>query len=160
MSDRIEPNHLIIPQDMVPAAAYQAIYHKLTSKVEKLTETFDDAYEFRVDDFIQLDAMLCQVVRQYPVQSQNSTCSISFHKDERIDSSSLDIFKLMNFTTNKPTESVEYNFDFFTILPVEIPQANDIVQRFKVTVKADQDFIEDGLGIPNFYKRDGVWTKH
>lgn len=89
--------HLIIPKDKVPAAAYQAIYHKLTSKVEKLLEIFDDAYEITVNDIIQLDTRYCQTVKQYPVQSQNAVCSISFYKDERLDSSSIEKFKVLNF---------------------------------------------------------------
>jgi hypothetical protein len=52
--------HLIISGDRVPVAAYQAIYHKLTSKVEKISEIFEDAYEISMEDLIQLDTMLRQ----------------------------------------------------------------------------------------------------
>src|SRR5688572_14535583 len=149
MTQPNEPtDYLIIPKDKVPAAAYQAIYHKLTDKIEKLHEFFDDAYNIGVEDVIQLHDMLCQTVRQYPIQGQNVTVQISFHKDERLDSSSIEKFKMLNFSTNKPTEVVEYKFDFYTILPVEIRDAQDIVQRFKVTVKIDQDFVEEEDGFP------------
>jgi hypothetical protein len=40
--------HLVISSDKVPVAAYQAIYHKLTSKVEKISETFPDAYIIKI----------------------------------------------------------------------------------------------------------------
>lgn len=66
----IDNGHLIIPQDKVPVAAYQALYHKLTSKTEKLRETFNDAYLIRAQDIMQLDAMLCQTVKQFPVQGK------------------------------------------------------------------------------------------
>ena len=144
--------HLIIPNEKVPAAAYQAIYHKLTSKVEKLTEFFTDAYEITVNDIIQLDNKLQQVVRQYPVQSKKSICSIAFRKDETIESSSIEKFRVINFDTPKPTSNVNYEFDFFTILPVEIQEAENITQRFKVVVLIDQDFIEDESSIPLFVR--------
>ncbi len=144
--------HIIIPQDKVPAAAYQAIYHKLTSKIEKLHQYFDDAYTIGVSDIVQLNDMLCQLVRQYAVESQSSTCSISFHKDEKITTSSIEKFRIINFSTQKPTEALEYIFDFYTILPVEIKEAEDIVQRFKVIVKVDQDFIEESEGMPFFVR--------
>jgi len=146
-------DHLIIPTEKVPASAYQAIYHKLTNKVERLHEIFDEAFELAVSDIAQLHDMLCQTVRQYPVQGQSVTVSISFHKDERLESSSMERFRMLNFSTNKPTEVVEYKFDFYTILPVELPEAQDIVQRFKVTVKMDQDFMEeDEEGVPFFVR--------
>ena len=150
MASENNVGHLIIPQDKVPAAAYQAIYHKLTSKIEKLHEVFDEAYEIEVRDIAQLDSMLCQIIRQYPTESQSSKCAISFRKDERIEVSSIEKFRLLNLTTNKPTEAIEYTFDFYTILPVEIKEAEDIVQRFKVTLKVDQDFVEEGDDMP-FY---------
>lgn len=151
-SNRQLVEHLIIPNAKVPAAAYQAIYHKLTSKVEKLTEVFTDAYEIKVDDVIQLDQRLQQVIRQYPVQSKNSVCSISFYKDEKIESSSIDKFCSINFSTAKPTANLNYEFDFFTILPVEIKEAENIVQRFKVSVLMDQDFVEDEENLPLFVR--------
>lgn len=140
--------HLIIPQDKVPTSAYQAIYHKLTSKVEKLSETFDDIYCVDINAIVHLNTMLCQITKQYPVQSQNSRCSISFHKDEALSVSSIEKLQTINFSTQKPTEAIEYNFDFFSVLPVEIKEAQDIVQRFKVTVKIDQDFVDEVTGIP------------
>lgn len=146
-------DHLIIPASRVPAAAYQALYHKLTSKVEKLTETFADAYYIGTEDIIQLDHRLSQVIKQYPVKSQNAVCSLILRKGERIDSSSVDKFRTINFATPKTTQAVNYEFYFFTILPVEIKDAEDIVQRFKVSVLVDQDFMEEeDDGVPLFLK--------
>lgn len=145
--------HLVIPNERVPTAAYQAIYHKLTSKVEKLHEVFPDAYEVAVEDIIQLNERLIQSIKQYPVKSSNSSCSISLREHERMDSSSIEKFRTLNFTTNKPTAAINYRFDFFTELPVEIEAAENIVQRFDVSVIVDQDFVEeDEDSIPLFIK--------
>lgn len=148
MSGTGENGHLVIPQGKVPASAYQAIYHKLTSKVEKLTETFDERYDICVNDIVHLDTMLNQVVYPLKPEGRNSYCNVSFRKDEGINFSSVDKLRLFNFTTQKCTESIEYNFDFYTILPVEIKEAEDIVQRFKVKLKIDQDFVEEDSDIP------------
>jgi hypothetical protein len=150
MAQDVHGSHLIITQDKVPTAAYQAIYHKLTSKIEKFHQTFQDAYEIEVQDIVQLDAMLKQTAKQFPVQGQNSVCDISFNGDTRLDSSSIERFSIINFAVNKPTKVVQYVFDFYSILPVEIKDAQDIVQRFKVIVKIDQDFIEEDNNMPFF----------
>ena len=143
--------HLVITNDKVPVAAYQAIYHKLTSKVEKLTQTFDDAYRISAEDVVQLDYLLCQVIKQYPVKSSNSTCSVALRKDETIEFSSIEKFRRTGVVSNKPTALIIYEFDFFTVLPVEIENAQDIVQRFKVSVAMDQDFVEDpDNGVPYY----------
>lgn len=70
-----------------------------------------------------------------------------------MDSSSIEKFRTLNFTTNKPTAAINYKFDFFTELPVEIEAAENIVQRFDVSVIIDQDFVEeDEDSIPLFIK--------
>lgn len=58
----------------------------------------------------------------------------------------------MHFSTNKPTSNVEYIFDFFTSLPAEIPEAEDIIQKFKVLITIDQDFIEENGELPFFIR--------
>ena len=145
--------HLIISGDKIPVSAYQAIYHKLTSKVEKITQIFPDAYIINTEDIIQLNRLLQQSIVQYPVKSSNATCVVSLHKHENIEPSSFEKFKTFNFQMNKPTSKVSYQFDFFTVLPVEIKTAEDIVQRFKVSIVIDQDFVEDSDdGVPIYLR--------
>ena len=38
------------------------------------------------------------------------------------------------------------------MLPVELPEAEDIVQRFKVSVHVDEDFMEEDEGVPFFVR--------
>ena len=144
--------HLVISGDKVPVAAYQAIYHKITSRVEKLAQTFPDAYIITADDIIHLDRLLNQSIIQYPVKSSSSNCGISLHKNERIEPSSFEKFRIFNFSMNHPTSKISYQLDFMTVLPVEIVNANDIVQRFKVSVIIDQDFVEEEDNLPTFMK--------
>lgn len=144
--------HLIISSDRVPVAAYQAIYHKLTSNVETINEIFADAYDITIDDLVQLDHLLHQAILQYPVQSKNSKCGVSLRKNEKIEPSSFEKFKVFNFNTMKPTSKFSYSFDFFTVLPVELREAENIVQRFKLSLVIDQDFIEDSDGIPHYFR--------
>lgn len=153
MKETTESGHLVIPQGKVPVSAYQAIYHKLTSKVEKLRECFDSAYEITVGDICHLDTMLNQAIVHLNPQAINSSIEISFRKDEGQTFSSIEKFQIYNFSTQKPTEVIEYQFDFFAILPVEIKEVEDIVQRFKLTIKIDQDFIEeDEKDLPWIYR--------
>lgn len=152
-SEADETPHLVIPHGKVPVAAYQAIYHHLTSKVEKLQLRYTDAYEIEVSDIVQLHERLDQVTRQYPVQQKSSECSITLYKNEKLQCSSIEKFKTLNFLNNKPTDSISYKFDFFTVLPVEIDSANDIVQRFKINAIIDQDLVEiSDDGLPYFIK--------
>lgn len=141
-------SNLVISEGKVPVAAYQAIYHKLTSKVEKIFETFDDAYEVTINNIVHLDNMISQVIYPLKPEAFNSNCSISFKKDQKIAISSIEKLRVQNFTTERPTESLEYVFDFYTVLPVEIEDVEDVVQRFKVVLKVDQDFVEEEDGLP------------
>lgn len=93
--------------------------------------------------------MLNQATRQYPVQNKNSTCNLSLHKNEILKYSSFEKFLNFNFGMNKPTSKLNYEFDFFSVLPVEIEGASKIVQRFKVSILIDQDFVEErDSGLP------------
>lgn len=111
---------LTLSNSQVPVAAYQAIYYNLTSKVENISQYFDDIYQIEAEDIIQLDNLMNQCTTHYATQGKNSEISISLHKGESYTMSSIDKFKIFNFSLNKPTSKINYSFDFYNILPVEI----------------------------------------
>lgn len=141
-----------IAQDRIPVAAYQALYYKLTKRVEKIKDSFDDAYEIKIDDIVQLDNILHQAVNQIRPQGSKSFCTISFREKETIEFSSIQKMRIHNFSRPCNTSAISYSFDFFTIISSEIEGADDIVQRFSIKVKIDQDFVEDDDAIPWIFK--------
>lgn len=148
---------LVISQDKVPTSAYQAIYHKLTSKVDKLQEAFDDAYEVRITDLSHLNDLVVGAVGQFQLKGKATEIVVSLKKGEIITFPDFVKFSSFNFSTLCSTASVNYTFDFFTVLPVEIEAAQDIVQRFKISVNIDQDFVEErDDGLPAYLM--GVWV--
>lgn len=151
-STTLSAQPLVISGDKVPTAAYQAIYHKLTSKVEKLSETFNDIYEIGSDDVVHLNRIIEQTIQQYKIEGKNCTCTLSLHEGESLTFSSFEKFSRFNFQMDRPTSKVNYELDFFTILPVEIAQAENIVQRFKISILMDQDFLDEDSSIPFFLR--------
>lgn len=152
MAEIAQTANLIIPESRVPVGAYQAIYHKLTRKTEKLTQIFDDIYEIKIDDIIQLNNYLEQTIIQYGVKGKSCECTLSLNKHESFQCSSFEKFKIINFNHSKPTAEIDYQLDFFTVIPTEIENTDEIVQKFKVTVRVDQDFYEDNDHLPLFMR--------
>lgn len=118
-----EIQHLVIPHDKVPTAAYQAIYHKLTDRVETTTKSFDDAFYIKPENLEQLDHRLRQAIKPFPVKGQDSTISVSMKDSETLRFSSIEKFARNSFVQNVPTSQIVYKFNFFCVLPVEIEEA-------------------------------------
>lgn len=70
-----ERKGIVISEQDIPFSAYQAIYHKLTKKVEKLSREFKEPYEIRFEDIKNLDQRLNQLLAQYQVKG--AKCEIS-----------------------------------------------------------------------------------
>lgn len=136
---------ILISGEHLTPAAYQAVYHKLTSKTERIQEVFYEAYEITFSDLRQLYTLMEQTVSQYHVKGKNCELIMSLHKGETYSFSSFERASIFNFSSRCPTTKIVMEYDFFTILPINIPEAKDIVQRFKVSIQIDQDFIEESI---------------
>ncbi|MFT9382502.1 hypothetical protein, partial [Gluconobacter sp.] len=62
------PGTLVISEGRVPHGAYQAIYHKLTKKVEKTEKKFKGNYNIGASDIIALNQKIEHLLVQYKVQ--------------------------------------------------------------------------------------------
>jgi hypothetical protein len=141
---------LVISDERVPTAAYQAIYHRMTAKVERLSEIFRDTYTVKVDDISQFHNFVQQAILQFKPQAQKTEITVSLRKGESHTFSDFQKFCNFNFSSTCATSKIVYEIDFFTVLPVEIKEAEDIVQRFKMSLMIDQDFIDDNHEIPAY----------
>ena len=73
MSDTEDTNirpMLVISDDKVPTSAYQAIYHKMTSKVESLSEIFHDSYKIKIEDISHLNNIIETTIKQFTIKGQ------------------------------------------------------------------------------------------
>ena len=160
MSDAEDTNirpMLVISDDKVPTSAYQAIYHKMTSKVESLSEIFHDSYKIKIEDISHLNNIIETTIKQFTIKGQKCQITLSLNKGESLVFSSFEKFYKFNFSTVCSTSKIVYDLDFFTVIPVEIKDAEDIVQRFKATVSIDQDFVEDDEDSMPAYLQ-GMWA--
>lgn len=155
--DNINRPMLVISDDKVPTSAYQAIYHKMTSKVENLREVFYDSYTIKIEDILHLNNIVENTIKQFVIKGQKCEITLSLNKGESFGFSSFEKFYAFNFSTICCTSKIVYDLDFFTIIPVELKDAEDIVQRFKATISIDQDFVEEDEGnVPPYLQ--GIWA--
>lgn len=135
--------NLIITKDYVPPAAFAAIHHKITGKTEKFSKVADGRFEVKSLDIVHFDNIIEQVLAQYNVRALNSECTVSLHKSATYNFSDFKKFYSHNFIDPEPTEEFVYTANVLIVLPAPIPEAKDIIQRFKLVLTIDQDFVED-----------------
>ena len=148
-----EKSQLVISEEFMPIAAYQAIYHKLTQKTEKLSQTFEDAYDIGRDDLKNLDHIIQQSIRQYPIEASSCTIDVSIKRGQSLSFTSHERFSKHGFTTPKPTSGISYNFEFMTCLPTETARAAVLTQRYKISILMDQEIYDPDDNIPPFLLR-------
>ena len=65
MVEREGSSSITISEGDIPIAAYQAIYHKMTRRTEKLVRKFDDPFIITRENIVDLDERIRQSIRQY-----------------------------------------------------------------------------------------------
>ena len=153
-------SRLVIQGDDIPFGAYQAIYHKLTKKVEKRQKTYDDAYTIDFNDMLSLHDRLLQVVKQYQVKSERCNVIHSFVDSTSREHSSFERFRMSDMSLTACSRLINYEFDFLVVLPPEVQEATEIAQRYVVNVRIDQDFYEKPDFLPAFFKKMIVFGKN
>lgn len=88
---------LVISDDKVPVAAYQAIYHKLTQSTERLENIKRDKYRITIADLQNLHRIIEQSIQQYKVEAKNCSVNLSFNNGETEKYSSFERFNVVNF---------------------------------------------------------------
>lgn len=125
---------LIISHDNIPFTAYQAIYHKVTRKVEVLSRRYKEAYRIDYDDIKNLTYRLKQVLAQYAVKGQRLQIAHSIKDGFSTTYSSFEKFSKADFSQRECTSALDLELDFLIVLPAEIPQAESIAQRYKLNL--------------------------
>ena len=151
LSDHSGP--IVIGSDSIPFGAYQAIYHKLTKKVEKNSKHYSGAYTISFNDIENLHHRISQLLTQYNVKLNNCEISHVFKDDQHREHSSFEKFKFSDCTIRSCTKRVNYQYDFLILLPSQISGMDEIAQRYKLHILLDQEFIEsDDLSVPYFIR--------
>lgn len=154
--------HLVIPEGKVPVAAYQAIYHKLTKKTERLSKIYSGAFDFTFDELRSLNQRIEQTIVQYQVKGYNCEVTHSLKNDQSSSFSSFEKFSRANFDhILSPSRSVTLECDFMVVLPTELEETSAIAQRYRVRVTCDQDFVsEEDLDQEEYFFSTGEYTKN
>jgi hypothetical protein len=121
MSELENQNNLVISADQVPIAAYQAIYHRITGRVETISRSYHGSYFLDFDKIESLYYKLDQATRQYQVHGKRCEFTFSIFEGENFRFTSLERLKFANLRAiNKPTSAIGIEFDFLVVLPAEI----------------------------------------
>lgn len=144
---------IVISDTKIPFGAYQAIYHKLTKKVERIDKNFEGAYCVDKNDIINLNEKIAQAILQYMVSGSRCEITHVLKKDSSCTFSSVDKFNLFNFNKREITNSINYQFDFLIVIPTEIDGVDDIAQRYKINVNMSLNEIDnDDYNAPFFLR--------
>jgi hypothetical protein len=140
----ISSSRLIIDGEDIPFGAYQALYHRITRKTEKLSQAYPDAYEIDIDNISELNQRLEQCLKQYRIAGKHCEISHSLSGGQSRQFSAFEKFSMCDVSVSSVTRSVNYELNFLIILPAEIPEAEDIPQRYKISINFEsQDAPEE-----------------
>ncbi len=158
----LAPNQstLVIAGEDIPFGAYQAIYHKLTKRVEKRTKTYKDAYDVSYEDIHNLHQRLSQLLKQYSVRSNRCQITYDIKDDTSREHSSFEKFNMSDCSIRSCTKSLNYEFDFLIVLQAEVPEASEIAQRYTVSINIDQDFYENNDFDAPYFMRGMIYGKN
>jgi len=145
---------IVISGDNIPFDAYQAIYHKLTGKVEKLSKPYKDPVVISVDALRNLVQRMHQMVSQYQIKGSRVQIAHSTKDGYRNVYSSIDRFCLSDSSAPEYTNSLAVEFDFLIVLPSGVDQAKDVPQRYKLQVIFEQNFVDKDDDLVPFWLRD------
>lgn len=147
-------NGLVISEDYIPVDAYQAIYHKLTKKTERISRQYKENYTITFDDICNLNQRIEQGLRHIRT-IKASSCEITHAtKDDYAHTySSFDKFRISNLDVRECTSSFVYEFDFLVVIDSDIEQAKNVGQRYKLRLIFQQGFLDkDDLSVPYFMR--------
>lgn len=148
-----DQSSLVISEKNIPFSAYQAIYHKITKRVEKLRKSYKEAYTISISDIQNLDQRLNQLISQYTIAGKRCEITHSTKDGDASIYSSVQKFTLANHSARECTSTLSYEFDFLITLPSTVSEARDIAQRYKLQLIFDQTFLDkDDARIPFFMR--------
>lgn len=136
----VEPaggTRFIIDADDIPFGAYQAIYHKITKRVEKFRKSYAGIFEIGLDDVKELHVRLSQSLSQYNVVGKDVEVSHFINEAQSFSYSSFEKFQIADKSSPGYTKLLTYTLSALIILPGEIPEAENIAQRYRIIVEFD-----------------------
>lgn len=118
-SNNISKNTVYISDEIIHFGAYQAIFHKITKKVDRIRRIFNGGYTVTRDDIINLKLCVQQSLQQYTAQgSQIEIVHVQKKQGSRTFNST-ETFKIANMTSREQTSSIAYSIEFLILLPPE-----------------------------------------
>ncbi|GGD59886.1 hypothetical protein GRI62_00500 [Erythrobacter arachoides] len=143
----------IIDGENIPFGAYQAIYHKITKKTERIHQAYDHAYEIRISDLKEVHQQIAQAIQQYNKVGVDCEISHSLFKGQSRNYSSFERFEISDCSTRCVSNALAYELNFLVILPGQIPEAEEIPQRYKVVIRVQNGLKgEEESAVPLFIR--------
>lgn len=141
--NELSSRDIYISEEMIPIDAYQAIFYKITKKVDQLTNTYHGGYIIHPNDIINLDYYIQQMLKQYQVIGKNVEITHKLQKNSSKTFTDIQKFKIDNMSSRKITTIIAYQTEFMIKLPQEIEEAKNIIQRYKLSVMIPNHEIDE-----------------
>lgn len=150
---------ILISDEVIPFDAYQAIFYKLTKKVNQIRKIYYGGYYIDRDHIINLDSFIQQFIKQYRVTARNTEITHQIKNFTTVTYADLELFKLDGMITTEITSFFVYEFNFLVKLPQGTSEVKDIAQRYKLSIAIAQSVINDDELSPlleNFLSRPKI----
>lgn len=116
--------------DSITPKIYQAIYHQITGRTEKVSKSYDDNLLIDFEGIEKLHNKILQIKDVHQILASNEVISIFYDNERKEDFTSFERFRKYNSTTTKPTINLILKYNFSILLSgVSSPQ------EYIVTVK-------------------------
>lgn len=123
---------IVNDDDSITPKIYQAIYHQITGRTEKISRTYDDNLLIDFDEIEELHNKILQIKDVHQILASNEIISIFYDNDRKEDFTSFERFRKYNATTTKPTINLILKYNF-SILLHDIPNPQEYVVTVKLT---------------------------
>ncbi|GBR38706.1 hypothetical protein AA101099_1306 [Neoasaia chiangmaiensis NBRC 101099] len=157
-SQDLSSRPVFINDELIPFGAYQAIFHKITKKVDRINRIFNGGYTLKPSDIVNLHAMMHQTIVQYKIVGSHEEV---VHVQRRHGSrtfNSIQLFKIADMSSREQTSTISYEMEFLIILPAEIETVKDFAQRYKVSIVIDKDEVDERDDSVPFFLRGFIGT--
>ena len=139
MTGAASERSLTIHPGQFPVDVVQAIYHHVTAKTEKLTETFSGSFNIEFKHLEDLNNKIFQTCNRHHNGEWSCTVDVSLKNAENMRFTSFERFKLFDASNPAATKMINYNFDFLAHTNGALREAEIRPERYKITVRIDQD---------------------
>ncbi len=130
---------IVISPDDTTVSLAQALYHHVTTKTERIVETFFDNYVISETDTYQICHILKQIAQRHHESEWSCVIDHALFRKSRTRHSSLERFKVSDKSQNDTTSEIVITYDFLTSNPYISSSEEIRPERYKIVLRISQE---------------------